>query len=154
MSAGPSLPSVKEFHFHSKVDVRFRDLDAMGHVNNAAYLTFFEVARTEYMMALGHVQTPHPSVAEMFPFVLAEVSCRFLAPASMADRLRIHLRTTRIGGKSFDFEYLVCQESTGALVATGRSVQVYFDYGEQRTLQVPADFRDRIERLEQRSLPG
>jgi acyl-CoA thioester hydrolase len=119
----------------------------MGHVNNAAYLTFFEVARSEYMRALGHASRD-ATMAELFPFILAEVSCRYLAPASLGDRLRIYLRTARFGTKSFDFEYLICSDPAGTPVATGSSLQVYFDYRTQQTLPIPATFRSRIESLE------
>jgi acyl-CoA thioester hydrolase len=151
MSASRTVPRVEDFNFHCLVDVRFRDLDAMGHVNNAAYLTFFEVARAEYMRALGHAE-PDAPMAELFPFILAEVSCRYLAPASLGDRLCVYLRTTRFGTKSFDFEYFIRHQDTGTQIAVGRSQQVYFDYEAQRTLPVPATFRARVERLEERSL--
>jgi acyl-CoA thioester hydrolase len=151
MSASRTVPRVDDFNFHCLVDVRFRDLDAMGHVNNAAYLTFFEVARSEYMRALGHAE-PDAPMAELFPFILAEVSCRYLAPASLGDRLRVYLRTTRFGTKSFEFEYLIGHHETGAAIAFGRSQQVYFDYAVQQTLPVPATFRSLVERLEERSL--
>jgi len=48
------LPSPSDFRFHKEIEVRFRDLDAMGHVNNAAYMTYFEMGRTGYMAAIGH----------------------------------------------------------------------------------------------------
>ena len=120
----------------------------MAHVNNAAYLTYFEVARTGYMKALCHTGTDRPSLPELFPFILAQISCRYLAPAGLGDELVVHLRTTSIGAKSFEFQYLIVNAASGDAVAVGQSTQVYFDYSEQQTLPVPTAFRERIEQLE------
>ena len=152
MSPTAPLRSVGDFRWSCELEVRFRDVDAMGHVNNAAYLTYFEVARTGYMRALGHVEGPRPAMADWFPFIVAQLSCRFLAPATVGDRLRVHLRTSKLGRKSFDFDYLAVQAADQSPVAAGQSTQVYYDYREQRTKLIPADFRQRIEKLEGRSL--
>lgn len=151
MSAAPSPPSPEVFRFHCEIETRFRDLDAMSHVNNAAYFTYFEVARTGYMKALGHVAGAAASLADLFPFIVAQIRCRFLAPAGLGDRLNVHLRTTRLGSKSFDFEYLIEHAQSGQAVAAGESTQVYYDYAEQRTMPIPDRFRQRVEQLEQRS---
>ena len=121
-------------------------MDAMGHVNNAVYLTYFEVARSGYMSALGHCQNPSPTMAELFPFIVASIRCQYLSPAGLADALRVYLRTRHIGNKSFVFDYLV---TTGARrVAMGESTQVYYDYHEQQTRPVPESFSARVGALE------
>lgn len=150
MSRDSSLPQPDDFRFSCPVEVRFRDLDAMGHVNNAAYVTYFEIARTGYVGALGHTaHSDAPAMTERFPFVLAELRCRYLAPASLGDRLRVYLRTPRIGDKSFDFEYLIVREPSGTPVAVGSSTQVYFAYHTQRTAPIPDDFRERLARMDE-----
>lgn len=143
-------PRPEDFRFHCDIEVRFRDLDAMGHVNNAVYATFFEVARTGYAKALGLAG----SGRELFPFIMLDIHCRFVAPAVLGDTLVAHLRTASVGTKSFVFEYLVTRRNDGAVVATGSSTQVYYDYQQQRTLPVPPEYRERLERLEGRRLSG
>ena len=146
-----ALPNAGDFHCSCDIDVRFRDLDAMGHVNNAVYFTYFEVSREQYMRALGSEQPPDASLEQSFPFILLEVSCRFLAAAAYGQRLRVHVRTVNIGTKSFEFEYLITRPADDRAIAVGRSTQVSFDYGAGRTQPVPDDLRSMIERLEQRS---
>ena len=67
---------------------RFRDLDAMGHVNNAVYFTFMEVARTRYVRDL-QPGTPQPAAfAERFPFILAHAECRYLSAVTLDEAVR------------------------------------------------------------------
>lgn len=151
MPPDESLPSPGDFKFHYPVEVRFRDLDAMGHVNNAAYFTFFEVARTGYMRAIGHASAAGKSHGELFPFILLDISCRFLAPATLGQTLGLHLRTTRAGTKSFHFEYLITDPG-GEPVAVGRSTQVYYDYAGARTAPIPTRFRELLSTYEGREI--
>jgi acyl-CoA thioester hydrolase len=150
MSQRPPLPHPDQFRFHVDVEVRFRDLDAMGHVNNAVYATYFEVARLGYVKALG---TPESGdVRGLFPFIMLDLQIRFVSESRLGDVLRVHVRTASVGTKSFVFEYLVTRVGDGAVVTVGSSTLVYFDWGQHRTLPVPADFRERLERLEGRRL--
>lgn len=144
-------PRLEDFRFSCEIRVRFRDLDAMGHVNNAVYFTYFEIARDAYMRSLGHRPVDEESLPKLFPFILADASCRYLAPVKLGELLKVHLRVSKIGHKSFVFEYLITADQDQRHVATGQSTQVYYDYQEQRTCAVPGDFRDRIERIEGRS---
>jgi acyl-CoA thioester hydrolase len=121
-------------------------------VNNAVYFTYFEVARTGYMRALGHRPPGEISFADLYPFILLDVYCKYLAPAVLGQKLYVYLRTRRLGTKSYEFEYLVADQADGRPVATGSSTQVYYDYREEKTLPIPGDFRRRIENLEGRKL--
>ena len=145
------LPSPDEFHVFCDIEVRFRDLDAMGHVNNAVYFTYLEMARTQYMRALGYTRSGQSALSLDFPFILAEISCRYLAAAMLGQNLRAHIRTTRIGGKSFEFEYLVTDRETGQALAAGESAQVYYDYDAAEARPVSEEFRAKVEQLERRT---
>ncbi len=142
------IPRAEDFRFCSEVQVRFRDLDAMKHVNNAVYFTYFEIARTGYMKAIGNWTKDEGSFRVRFPFILLQVACRYVSPARMEDELRVHLRTSRMGNKSFEFDYLITAKADGRVVAVGDSVQVHFDYGAGKTLPIPDSFRALIEDYE------
>ena len=138
MSERRPIPSPESFPLHTDVAVRFRDVDAMGHVNNAVYLSFFEEARVALFHHLGLTASDRSSLEDRFPFILAEATCRYLSPARVGETLRAHLRVARIGTTSFDFEYLILERNTGRPVATGRSVQVAFDYGPASRSRFPS----------------
>lgn len=126
---------------------RFRDTDAMGHINNAVYVTYLEVARQEYWRALDGTQD-----YRRVPFILAHVTIDFRSEALVNEALLLGCRCVRIGGKSFAFEYEIREKTGGRLVVEAASVQVCYDYDRRATIPVPDDLRRAIERLEGRSL--
>jgi len=148
MSTPTEIPDAAEFTKSRQVDVRFVDVDAMGHVNNAHYATYFEEARTAYMRALNPGASPGGDLEENFPFILLDLYCRYLSPARLDDVLDVAIRLSRLGGKSFDFEYLVTSQTDGRAVATGKTTQVYYNYETARTEQIPESLREAFARIE------
>ena len=135
------------FHFSTPIKIRFRDLDAFGHVNNAVYFTFMEMARVEYFKQLGLLQLgefPSPF------FIIAEATCQFKAPIDMATPLIIQVRVSRLGNSSFDMEYRFVDEVSGAVLASGRTVQVTFDYAANRSVPLPEEWRQTLVTFEAR----
>ena len=137
----------RQYKCRFEVEVRFRDLDPMGHVNNAVYFTYFEMARTAYVKALG-LRFEGGSFQKAFPFIMAEIGCSYLSAAQITDVLKVHTRIARLGRKSFEYDYLVTSSTDGRNVATGQSVQVYYDYQTGQTLPIPDDFAKLIEEYE------
>ena len=121
--------------FSTQIDVRFRDLDAMGHVNNAVFFTYFEEARLAFFTSTSPDQK-FPG----FDFILAHTSCDYLKPVTIDDRLVLQIRVGKIGSKSFVLDYAVCDRSDESTTyAVGKSVQVCYDYEKEQTMAVPAD---------------
>lgn len=151
MRSDRRIPDVEDFRFRTEVEVRFRDLDAMGHVNDAVILTYLEVARTAYMTSLGHAPAGAPP-AELFPFIISDMEVRFLAPALLGDVLIVHIRADQVGKKDFLFDYLVTTKADNRPVASAQSRQVCFDHGALSSLEVPAELRRLLEEREGRKL--
>jgi len=128
---------------------RFRDTDAMGHINNAVYVTYLEVARQEYWRSLAG-QADYGRV----PFILARVECDFRSEALLHELLELHIRCARVGTKSFAFEYEIRAQETQRVVVEAKSVQVCYDYAAKRSIPVPDALRGALERLEGRALGG
>ncbi|MGC8968285.1 MAG: acyl-CoA thioesterase [Thermus sp.] len=124
------------------VQVRFRDLDALGHVNNAVYLTYFEVARVAYFRRLKE------DWLERGHFILARAEVDFLRPILLEDPVEVGVRVVRLGRSSFEMEYRV--EARGEEAARGRTVQVWLEGG--RPAPLPEAIRERIRALEGRPL--
>ena len=138
------------------IQIRWRDLDALGHVNNAVYLTYFELARLAYVRALLGHDAPHDPRTLLpvdFQFILAEVTCHYRSPATLGDQLTATIWVSQVGRKSFVFEYQIHDEGTGRLVAEGCSTQVWFDYAGNESRPVPAMIVARMESLQGVSIP-
>lgn len=141
----PSAESVEGFRVRVPVEVRFRDTDGMRHVNNAVYLTYFEIARQRYWREM--TEDPQADYSTV-PFVLARAELDFRAPAHVGERLIVGVAVDRIGERSFDFAYRVEREDDGRLVAEGRTVQVMYNYRTGRSIPMPEELRRRITRFE------
>ena len=126
---------------------RFRDTDAMGHINNAVYVTYIEVARQAYWARLDR----NPDYRRV-PFILAHVTIDFRSEALVNEILEVGIRMDRIGTKSFAFAYEIWEKTTARTVVEATSVQVCYDYGTKQTLPMPDDLRRRLEAFEGRAL--
>ena len=109
--------------------VRFRDCDAMGHVNNAVYSTYLEQAR---IAILGGLE----------PFILARVEIDFRAELRAGEEVEIRSRCPRIGTKSFDLEHEL--HAGGRLVAEAKSVLVGYDYQAGASVPLTENQRRRL----------
>ena len=136
------------FRVVSELRPRFRDSDAFGHINNAVYVTYIEVARQEYWRAFRREQD-----YGRVPFILAHVSIDFRSEALVRELLVLHIRCDSIGTKSFTFEYEIREAETGRLVVEASTVQVCYDYEAKKSIPVPDELRQRLETFEGRPLP-
>ena len=126
--------------FSTNIEVRFRDLDALGHVNNAVYFTYFEEGRKHFSKKVFGV-----SNISDFKFIMAHIQCDFLRPIKFNDHVILQLWVKDIGTKSFSFEYRIVDFSNETRVyATGESTQVCYDYDKNRSIEVPVKMRERL----------
>ncbi|HJU84295.1 MAG TPA: thioesterase family protein [Holophagaceae bacterium] len=114
--------------FTHDLEVRFRDLDALGHVNNAVLLSYLEVARFHWWKQ--HL-AGRPFQEE--GFLLARIEVDYRRPILMEDRVRVELRCARVGASSFDLAYRILRAQDGGLLAEARSVQVMVDFATERS---------------------
>ena len=126
--------------FTIDIEVRFRDLDAMGHVNNAVFFTYFEEGRKNFSKKVFKVSDPSE-----FTFIMAHISCDYLIPVKLGDRPILQMWVRDIGNKSFGFGYKLVNFLDNSIVyATGESVQVCYDYKEDRSIAVPEEMKAKL----------
>jgi len=130
-----------DYPYKLPITVAFRDLDALGHVNNAVYLTYLEHGRVGYGLQLIGSQ----SLTDL-AFILAEATISYLRPAHYPDELVLGVRVSEIGTKSFIMEYSLRRQADDVELARGRTIQVWFDYAAQRSVPVPESFRAAVAR--------
>lgn len=135
------------FTLTHELSPRFRDTDAMGHINNAVYVTYLEVARQEYWRAFTGAED-----YRMVPFILANVHIDFRSEALVNETLLLGIRCDWIGGKSFAFGYEFREKASGRLVVEATTVQVCYDYEVKRSIPMPDELRRRLEAFEGRTL--
>jgi acyl-CoA thioester hydrolase len=124
-------------------EILFRDLDLFGHMNNVTSMALMEDARVAYWKALRKGADP-----KKINFILARITCSYRSPAYFGETLVIGIRVSRVGNKSFDFEYRIEEKTSGRLVGEGSSVQVMYDYRGRRSLPVDAETCEAFAALE------
>jgi acyl-CoA thioester hydrolase len=126
-----------------RLEVRFRDCDAFGHVNNAVYFTYFEQARASLWKTLGLAGFRDTDTSGV-SVILARAECDFRAPARFGDVLDVRLALEAIGRTSFTYVYEIVSVTDGRTIAAGRTVQVLFDYARRTPVEIPADLRAKL----------
>ena len=145
MPKSAAIPDKSLFKVRVPIQVRFRDTDAMGHINNAVYLSYLELARVRYFAAVADFKD-HRDIS----FILARVEIDYRSPALLTDDLAVYIRTQSLGGAKFISEYLVLEEKTQRVVVTAETVQVCYDYERSAVTRLSPDLRAKIEALEGR----
>ena len=122
------------------VQVRFADTDGLGHVNNAVYLEYLELARVEWLKrVLGAVETKE------FGVILARVEIDYKSPAFHHETLVCGVKVVELGGASMHMDYRLEDKKTGRLVALAKTVLVGYDYLENRPKRWPDEVREKVE---------
>lgn len=134
-----------EFRHRTVLEVRFRDIDAFRHVNNAAFFTYIEQARIRYL-----IDTLHLEAVERLPLILAAVHIDFRAPILFGQEVEIGTGVDWIGNTSFSMSHRL--EAGRRLVAEARTVLVAYDYEHERPMPVPDAWRAAFAAWEGRDL--
>jgi acyl-CoA thioester hydrolase len=135
------MPTSNEFVYRHRLSVRFRDCDAMGHVNHAVYFTYLEQCRLIYWRELTGTPSPYTRV------IIARAECDYRSPAHFGDELEIRVKVGEIGRSSFALLYEIAQAGSDRLVASGKTVMVSYDYEKGSPVQLPDATRDLLQRV-------
>ena len=132
-----------EFPVKTQIDVRWRDIDALGHVNNAVYFTYFEIARTRYYEAVFGART-----LEDIDFLVASIRCDYLSPVVFGETLEVGIRIPWVGRTSYGFAYEVRVLGDGRVAARAESVQVRIDVRTNQKLPITPEWIERVARVQ------
>lgn len=128
------ISQLEPFKFSTTIQLRWKDIDQFGHVNNANYLTFFEVARFYYCLEVNNWNWDQDQ------FLIASAKIDYLRPLFYPGDIKVYLRISDIGEKSFSFYYAITYLKNGIekLAALGQTTQVMFDLKNQKTIPIAA----------------
>ena len=135
------------FRHVTPVEVRFVDVDAFGHVNNAHFLTYAEQARFLYFEEILSDKINWKSEG----LILASAKVDYIKPIFMHDKIKVYTKCCRFGTKSLDFEYeLYNEKESKELKARMFTTLVAFNYLENCSITVPEEWKKTIEKFEGR----
>jgi acyl-CoA thioester hydrolase len=138
--------SIKDFKHKIKIKVRFSDLDAMRHVNNATYLSYLEEARIAYFKDV----LEKPKNGLDFEAVIAKIEINYRLPIRLGDDVEVLTRVSKMGNKSSDVEHLILVIRNGikAVAASALTKLVSYDYENQVSFTTPHRIKNKIEKFE------
>jgi acyl-CoA thioester hydrolase len=130
-----------EFPYKTLIPIRFADIDAFGHVNNAIYLTYFEIARSSYWEDVIKWDWDSAGI------IIRRSVVDYLKPIIITDEIYTYVKTSRIGNSSFDLDYIIVKMVDGKedICTTGQTLCVTFDYKTNKSVPIPARQRLNME---------
>ncbi|RBI64055.1 acyl-CoA thioesterase [halophilic archaeon] len=129
-----------DFEYATEIEVRYRDLDTMGHVNNAVYATFLEQARMDYFRDVVGAEL------EDVGGVIAHLEIDYRQAVTLDDDVTVAVRVPELGESSIPMEYEI--RANGEVAATAEVVQVAVDSETRESRSLPDIWRDRISTYE------
>ena len=129
------------FKRSTHVQLRFNDIDALGHVNNSVYFQFFDLAKTEYFAGLevnADINWCKPAI------VIANVNCSFLVPTVFQEPVEVLTQCAHLGNKSLTLLHHVLNSDTRELKCTCATVMVNMDPETNQPSPIPQVWRDAI----------
>lgn len=137
-----------EYRHRTTLQVRFRDIDAFGHVNNAVFFSYVELARIRYLLDVLRPDAPF----DRLPLILARVELDFRSPIAFGEEVTVESRIDRVGRTSFAMRHRMTAGADARLVGDVDTVLVTYDYQTARPIPVPEEWRRAFGEHEGRSL--
>jgi acyl-CoA thioester hydrolase len=140
------MNDISNYKHKLKINVRFADLDAMQHVNNAAYLTYLEEARIDYFNTLFHRNKERLD----FEAVVARIEIDYVHPIVLGDEVEVYTRISQLGHKSVNVEHIIAIKKDSGIIKAATSITklVYYDYKSHNTMQIPEEAKKIISDFE------
>jgi acyl-CoA thioester hydrolase len=132
------------FRQKTLIQIRFKDIDRLGHVNNANHITYFELARVDYFNKLmGDIKIDWDSES----LILAKIEMEYKQPILLEDKVFVYTWVSRIGSKSFDISCSIVREINGVEVeaAKGLAIVVCFNYKTNQSIAIPEAWKKKME---------
>lgn len=145
------LPAPELSSFRSKlpVQLRFNDIDILGHVNNTVYFSFYDTGKAYYFNAVRGSKMNWQKVET----VIANVNCTYMQPIIFGEEIDVYTRCTAIGEKSFVLLQTLVERTSGTVKSVCETVMVSFDPATGKSTPIPDDWRRDLEAFEGHPLP-
>lgn len=134
--------NITDYKHSTPIQIRFVDIDKMGHVNNATILSYFEIARTHFF---DEVVGQQDNWFER-GLIIANTNVDYLQPVYLRDNVLVYIRIAKIGTKSFDVEHVLVKtvNSNQIICAVANSIIVCMDYTKKQTIEIPAEWKEKL----------
>lgn len=140
--------SQKQENNHMKhrveLQIRFNDIDGLGHVNNSVYAQYFDMGRMRYFEMLKGAPVDWKNAG----LIIASTHTEFMSPIFLKDEVEVSTAVTKVGNKSLQMSQGVYDRLSGELKATCQSVMVGFNPATSSSMRIPDFWRNSIASFE------
>jgi acyl-CoA thioester hydrolase len=138
---------IMSFKHKTDIQIRFKDIDQLGHVNNANHITYFETSRVNYFKDIFKDETNWKETG----LILAHTEITYKSPIFLEDTISCYTKVSKLGNKSFDMENLIVKTSNSEeiIVAYGKSALVCLNYNSKETIPIPIEWVKKIKQYEE-----
>ncbi len=136
------------FRHHTDVQIRFNDIDILGHVNNTVYFSFYDTGKAYYFNAVRRGQMNWREVDT----VIANVNCSYLSPILFGEKVEVYTRCEVLGEKSFKLRQMLVEKNTGEVKSVCETVMVSISRETKRSCEIPETWKQQFRDYEQRDL--
>ena len=135
---------VTTFRHSYPLQLRFNDIDSLGHVNNSVYFTFYDLGKSRYFEAVKK-QSIDWRKADV---VIANVNADFLSPIYSYEQVAVETCCIEIGNRSFKLMQRIFNTTTGEVKGTCRTIMVGFDVEAGVSAPISDEWKDAIRQFE------
>lgn len=147
--ANPRVPAPQgAFHHYIPVQIRFSDIDALGHVNNAIYLNYFDLGKSRYFEDVMHDNIDWRDVG----VVIVNINCTYFAPTLNEEPIEVLTKVTEIGSKSFRMEQRIVNTATMQTKAVCYSILSGFSRLTMKSVEIAPAWIEALEKYEESAL--
>lgn len=129
-----------------EIQLRFNDTDALGHVNNSTYFSFYDLGKTEYFRTVRGGNMFERDI----DIVVAHAEVDFIEPVFLTDHIAVQTQVSRMGHKSFSLEQQIVDLKSGGIKCRCTTVMVGYDFNTKHTIEISKEWRQGISRFENR----
>lgn len=143
------LPDIKSFRHRVDLQIRFNDIDILGHLNNTVYFSLYDTGKAYYLQAVqeGHIDW------QRVESVIANVDCAFINPIFFGTEIEVLTKCEKLGHRSFTIFQMITDKNTGEIKSVCRTVMVSIDPDTKHSVPLPQKWIDGITAYEPETIP-
>ncbi|MBD5194314.1 MAG: acyl-CoA thioesterase [Bacteroides sp.] len=135
-----NLPNFSSFKSAVPLQIRFNDIDILGHLNNTVYFSFYDTGKAWFFKSIFNGEINWRKVET----VIANVDCAYVAPIYFGDEIEVRTRCMEIHEKSFRLQQIIIDRN-GQLKSCAETVMVCFDPETKSSQPLPLHWRTALE---------
>ncbi len=134
------------YHYHHThpIQIRFNDIDMLGHTTNSVYMQYFDLGRLHYFTDVLKERMDWQDEG----LILVSININYLAQTKLYDELEVSTKVTRLGNKSLEIHQQIYNKTTNEVAAEGKSTMVGYSGSIRQSIPVPTRWRERFANFE------